>query len=143
MCTGGIGGVHKTHSSEKKKSKQHDDIQTFSKFRIPISPNTKIFQYSIKLELKELYKNVALFCFFSFNLYRKKIASKIYPREHHITLLEQNQTLEKKGEETLYSVEKMLVLKSHTSFSGDSPAQYFIPIHLLFSFSYRLFPKTS
>lgn len=45
---------------------------SFSRLMIIIKPNTKISQYSIKLELKELYKNVALFSFFLFTCTEKE-----------------------------------------------------------------------
>lgn len=55
--------------ASKKRDHGH-----FSRFMIIIRPRTKISRCSIKLELKEPYKNVALFRFFSFYLYIKKKA---------------------------------------------------------------------
>lgn len=45
---------------------------SFSRLMIIIKPNTKISQYSIKLELKELYKNVLHYSAFFFLLVQKK-----------------------------------------------------------------------
>lgn len=57
------------YTQAKRKEKAISTLSTFVKI---IRPNTKISRYSIKLELKEFSRNVALFCFFLFSYTHKK-----------------------------------------------------------------------